>query len=177
MQKILQLKFNKKLFATGLVEVIVVLAILATTMVSIVIVTTRGLRQVKRDEIEDRAVGLQLRSLELAKSPATLTLPIKLQTGDIKNYYLQFPDASNAQGEVHPIEAVKSGDLTLDNCSLNSEYHVVLENTAKGEMYCNQMRIELKSASGKNYYEVKSIIVYKSINGFEKKELLAYRRE
>lgn len=177
LNKFIQRKFK----GTGLVEVIVVIAILSIAMVSVVGVTTRGMKQIKRDEIKDQAAGLQLQSIELAKSPAALTFPGDLRPGDFRNYTLDFQSENGA--------ALKNTnstiDLSADNCSDRSVYYVdydEYEPGSSGNVFCNQIRVSVEANTAeagitKNFYIIKSIVVYKTADGFEKKELSAFRSE
>lgn len=177
-----RLMLNKKLKGTGLVEVIVVIGILSVTLVSVMLVTGRSIRQVKDDELADKATGYQIRALELAKSPAELTISGDLQVGDVSNFYLDF--ANQTQGQLTLSPALRSQDLTTTDCDQNSEYFVNVTKEQTTEIFCNQIQVTLKSqqvtngSTGSNvlYYEIKSIVVYGTSKGFEKKELLAFRR-
>lgn len=163
--------FNNKISATGLVEVITVLAIMAFTMVAIVGVTVRGMRQVKKNEVEDRAVGIQIRSLEYAKSPASLNIP-PMENGDI--LYFSVDTSSGIQ-----LSSV-AGATIIDetNCDINSPYHVDL-GTGNKDMICNQIIVEAKlnPSTSTLFYEIKSRLVFRALEDFEIRELLAYRSE
>lgn len=161
--------------ATGLVEVVVVIGILAVTMVSVIGVTIKSMRQVKRDEIEDKASGFQIRSLELAKSPATLVFPSTLLPGDVKSFYIK--TNAGTQTGIEFILSNTSTNLSTTNCTSSSEYSVKITGAEPGELYCNQIIVEVKSENNKNFYIVKSVMVYKSLDKFLKKELITYRRD
>ncbi len=162
---------KRKTDGTGLVEVLTVLAILAFTMITIVGVTVRGMKQVKRNEVEDRAVGIQLRSLEYAKSPADLSLPV-MQNGDI----LYFAITSAPGIQLTQI----SGSQVVDenNCDINSPYYVDL-GTENNDLICNQVIIETKLNPSTNnlFYEITSKLIFRALDNFESRELIAYRSE
>jgi type II secretory pathway pseudopilin PulG len=172
----LKSKNSKNIIATGLVEVIVVLGILSVTMVSVMGVTIKSMRQVKRDETEDRATGFQLRALELAKSPATLAFPGNPVAGDVKRYSVK-TGSTTGQSTIEYVLSNSSIDLTTDNCNKDSEYAVTIQGAGSGEMYCNQIVIEVKTQGSVNYYQIKSVMVYKSLDTFNKKELITFRHK
>jgi len=162
-----------KLKATGLVEVIVVIAILSVVIVSVASVTTKAMRQILKTEIEDRATSIQIRSLEMAKSPSELVLT-PMTANDMRNYAVVF---SATSGQVDFVERSGGSNLSTNNCSPSSEYYVDLGNDAK-DTICNQVIIRSKNGyGGKLYYEVSSVLVFKSVDDFEIKQLLGYRRE
>lgn len=171
-----QLKYNHKIKATGLVEVIVVIAILAMTMLAVVGVTTRALRQVKRNEIEDRVTGIQLRALEYIKSPIDISANnIDLPTSTNPNYYSVNFNANNGQLVLTP--QVLTQNLSKQapyNCNSSSVYFV--SGLDSGDVVCNQIIITRPDA-GKEVYEVRSVLVYQALDEFYSKELLGYRIE
>lgn len=169
-------KPKRKFSAAGLVEVIVVIGIISVTMVSVMGVTIKSMRQVKKDEIEDRAMGFELRSLELAKSPATFQFPGNLQVGDLKRYSVKTGDTSGGSTILFA-QSISSAALTTTNCDKNSEYNVTVQGAGTGEVYCNQIIVEVKTQSGKNYYQVTSVMVYKSLDTFVQDQLVTYRRD
>ncbi len=155
---------NKKFDATGLVEVLTVLAILAMTMLSVVSISVRSLRQVKKNEIEDRAVALQLRSLEYAKTPTILGL----KEG---NYSIIIGTQTNSN-TVQLVSQPVRVNLSISNCDNQSPYFV--DTGDDGDTICNQIKIK---NINQNLFEIRSKIVFKSFEEFEERELLGYRLE
>ncbi len=166
-----QFILNKKYKANSLVEVIVVIAILSMTMISIVIVSTRSIRQVKKNELIDKSIALQLRSIEYAKTPNTLPVLDTMQNGDTKKFKIVI---SQNEG-IEFVEATSGQDLTLDNCSASSEYFVDFENDDTLDTFCNQIVISAKDGASGLYYEIHSKIVYWVMDHFEESEMLGYR--
>jgi type II secretory pathway pseudopilin PulG len=74
---------GKSLKAVSLVEVLVVLAIVAATMVSAMRLSVTSLAQIKSNEIIDYATGIMLKAIEVAKSPNTVKI---LGEGTITEY-------------------------------------------------------------------------------------------
>ncbi|MBD3280758.1 hypothetical protein GF389_04515 [Candidatus Dojkabacteria bacterium] len=161
----------------GLVEVLVALAILSMTMITVVSVTTNSLTQIKRDEIKDRAVGIQFRALELAKSPVDNLGLSTLQRGEVAHFRLY----SSASGIV--LERASGAELiSKSNCDSQSDYFVDLEDfgyEAPGNnLICNQVIIELENQQEDiRTYKVSSLLVYNVEGELVFNELVGYRRE
>jgi len=60
--------------ALGLVEVLIVLAIVGVTMVAAMQLTTGAFRSIRDNEITDLASGIILQGMEIAKSPQGVSL-------------------------------------------------------------------------------------------------------
>lgn len=161
--------------ATGLVEVLVVIGILSLSMVTIVVVTTRSLVRIKKDEVHDQATGIQYRALEYAKTPGDLC--VQMDPGEI-NYY-KFEKSQEGEFLVRTVGAY---ELDENNCSNSSEYYMDLSGNGvevpSGSIFCNQVVLEaLPLAEQTRVFKVRSILVYNLEGEFVREELLGYRRE
>ncbi|MBN1331615.1 hypothetical protein JW978_01880 [Candidatus Dojkabacteria bacterium] len=171
------MKYTSQIKGTGLVEVLVALAIFSLTMITVVSVTTTSLKRIKRDEVEDRAIGIQFRSLELAKSPVQNLGLEKMKNGDIEYYTLEV-----AANKIELKKVNGSTVISPGNCSTQSNYYVNLADYGYEDvgdnLICNQVTVEfLGTQDDLDTYEVKSLLVYNSAGKLEFNELVGYRRE
>ena len=170
-------KIKQKKNGSGLVEVLVALAILSMTMITVVSVTAASLRRIKQDEIEDRAIGIQFRALELVKSPVSDLGLGTMQTGDIGFYSLS-PSGSDST----LVKENGSTVISAQNCDTSSDYYVNLADlgyvTVGNTLLCNQVIVEFLGAQeGLRTYKVRSLLVYNNAGEIVFNELVGYRRE
>lgn len=160
----------------GLIEVLVVLAIVATSMLAATQITFDGLRSIKLDEVVDYVNGSMLQALEIAKSPTSVEVVGTTAPANFDgSYRLQItPDGKGAMNRV----TTATTPLTLANCSSSSPYFVNVQesNAVQNPLVCLQLVVTQKQNLGLNYYEVRSRIVYNLAGLTVEKEIVGYRR-
>lgn len=155
----------------SLIEVLVILAITAVSMVGIAGVNNRTLIAIKDNETLDNANGVMVQALEVAKSPARL--PISGLTG-VGRYSLDYTTNSlNRLADGEP-------DLTAtSDCSVGSPYYVsIADPDDSGRNICLQLTVVQRPRvlGGLNYYEITSRVLFYLSNGPVLNQLVAYRR-
>jgi type II secretory pathway pseudopilin PulG len=169
-------KQKKFKVATSLVEVLVVLAIISTTLISVTLLVVRAMESIKKDEIADDAMGNLIKALEIVKAPSVIKVD-NVQTLVAFNTSNNFSLESTTG--VYFLKYRSESALTLNNCDANSPYFLsrTLGGTIKDKsVQCLQLVIIPRNlGGGKVYYEINSILVYKSLNEFKMTSLKAYR--
>lgn len=171
-------QFNKKVFnAVSLVEVVVVLGIIATTLVSAAQLSVRMTRTIKDNEISDFTNGVVLQALEIAKSPAAVKLASAAGGGSSTGSYRL--DRSGAQAVLWR-ESQTVNRIT--NCTSASPYRVQIADGSQqllGEaLVCLQILIQPRQgAVRQSYFEIEAISVYQLSDQIVVNSGLGYRRE
>lgn len=180
-------KNRKKLFAFGLIEVIVAIAISGIVLTGAVAVATRSIQLVRRGEMEDLSNGILVRSLEISRSPVDFDLNKELGKGAGPLYFT----LTEGEGGKLVLERSLGAQFAIEDCSANSEYKVDLaafdkqgtyidEDFREGYIICNQVEITEVSSNNQNLrrtFQVRSIVVYDVFNETYKRELISYRTE
>jgi hypothetical protein len=170
---------QKSWAAVGLVEVLIVLALVATTMVAATQVTVQALIKIKEDEINDYVNGLMVRTLEAAKSPQTLTINNQL-TGldDFEgSYTLQVTDDGNPPAFTQ--EAIELTPIPEGGCSISSPYSVTIPNLGNftPPPVCLQAIVaELEGIDVSSIFQITVRAVYNLSSGPVEREVVGYRR-
>jgi type II secretory pathway pseudopilin PulG len=181
---LLKSKFAK-LRAVSLVEVLVVLALVATSMVGVAGINVRAQLAVKDNETLDLGNGAMLQALELAKSPAGLELITatggRFTGAPAGNYSI---DNNNRNSLVRRADSDRPLSATAP-CDSNSTYYVtpVIANRAPGSGkspdICLQIIITAvrRPLSSDSYFEIRSTVLFELSSGPVVNQLIAYRRE
>lgn len=175
MQRIIQSLLSKQrnIRATGLAETVAALAILSMTMVTSIGITVKSMRLTLRTEIEDRANSIQIRAIELAKSPAEFDVEGTIGRGDKVSFSVKFDKSGKIYLEREP------GTQELgDSCEVGSNYYVdfVAIDPESVDTICNQIIIKGKiAASGNLVYEIQANTVYKIFDEYYKTSMLGFR--
>jgi type II secretory pathway pseudopilin PulG len=169
-------KQKKFKVATSLVEVLVVLAIISTTLISVTLLVVRAMESIKKDEIADDATGNLIKALEIVKAPSAIKVD-NLQSLAALDNISKF-SLESADGEYF-LRYRSQDTLTLGNCDGNSPYFLsrTLGGTIEDKtVQCLELSIIPRNmGGGKVYYEIDSTLVYKSLNEFKMTSLKAYR--
>lgn len=167
-------KRSRKGAAFGLVEVIVALAIAVVLMTGSVQASLKATQQIKKNETQDEASGIMLRSLELSRSAVKYNLG-QIQGGVTVRYYrLEY----NSQGTL--VLQVASNQSRITSCppppARASEF--VVSNTG-GVHVCNQIEITRLNDRGSQVgdYQIRSIVIYQYLNEVFTQDLISYRTE
>ncbi len=163
---------GKSLKAVSLVEVLVVLAIVAATMVSAMRLSVTSLAQIKSNEIIDYATGIMLKAIEVAKSPNTVKI---LGEGTITEY-----DGSySLQNSGNDVALYQQSDFVepITTCDRGSLYYlnVDLGGASAPPVVCMQLNIQQKTGLSGQYYELEARMLYIVDAETRTKSVIGYR--
>lgn len=171
-------KFNKKLKALSLLEVIIVLGIVSMTMVSAMAVVLRANSLIKSNEVQDSANDILFQTFELLRSPD----PVKVlesgfvqlsQAGLTSTYSIKFD--SNRNGYL----AISSQNASTQ-CTNSSEFNVESINNTRPYPVCIRINITPVGSSGViSRYNIVIILSYTSTSAGDVSEtynLIRYER-
>lgn len=166
---------NKKA-GFGLIEILIVLAIIATTMLAATQISLNGIRAIKLDEVVDFANGMLLQGLELAKSPSTVRVFTLSGASNLNGSY-RLQTASNGTTELRMVTTTQT-PLTLAQCTSSSAYFVNITGATgvTNPQVCLQLMITARTNLGVNYYEIRTRLVYNLGGQTLEREIYAYRR-
>ena len=167
----------------SLVEILVVLAIISTSMVSVITINIRSQVLIKNNETFDLASGIMLQGLELAKSPGNVD--IKSAFGQtlvdpVGKYSLSTSSGAYVQYIVKQLDTDPSIDAPSFVCDNGSVYFIEVD---EGEgigrpKICAQLVInrQKRQISGEPVYQVISKLLFDTPTGIEYTEVIGYRR-
>lgn len=172
----------KKKTAASLVEVLVVLAIIAVSMVFVAEMNVRALLIIRDNEIADTANGLLIKVLELAKSPTDVPAvdingsPVSVFEG---LYSVDNVATVNSEAAVLIKQAVTGEGITT--CTPDSAYWVDLSDYAaevpSGEICMQVMVSEVaREISEQTVFLLEVKTVYNLSDGTYSNSLTGYRR-
>lgn len=179
----MKFRFNKKK-AFGLLEVLIAIAISAMVMVGAIAVSSKGIRTVKKNELEDLSNGILLQSLEIARSPVNFNLD-SLVSGSNTTYFVL---VKTAEGEV-ALQKKETGAGEISTCDQGSQYKVdiidigedleyVDSDFAEAYTICNQIIVDEVSNDGiRRKFQINSVVVYKLYDQDIKLNLISERTE
>jgi prepilin-type N-terminal cleavage/methylation domain-containing protein len=166
------LRNKRKLKGVSLVEVLVVLAIVAATMVSAMRLSVTSLAQVKNNEIIDYATGIMLKALEVAKSPNTIKITSEGNLADYDGSY-------SLQTSGNDVALYRRNDYVeqINSCDRDSAYYmsVDLGGAATPPIVCMQLNVQEKTGLSGQYYELEARMVYIIDNETTTKSVIGYR--
>lgn len=157
-------------------EVLIVLAIVAATMVAAMQVSIQSLRVIKQNEIGDYANSVMIKALEVAKSPANVQVSSSAQVTNFQgSYQLQ------AQGASAPVLWKISDSMvpiTANSCSNSSPYYTDISaiNTVGNPVVCLQLIIRNISGLTGSAYEITSHLIYTIQDQQVERSIIGYRR-
>jgi hypothetical protein len=171
--KLLTSHKSKNLPATSLVEVLVVLAIVASTMVAATQLSVRALIDIKQNEIEDYANSVMLKALEVAKSPSDINVTHLVTAGNYTGSY----SSSLLNGK--PVLYQQSPTIVgMGTCTSGSVYYTPLTGVTgvTPPLACLQVQIQPKTGLNSTYYEITSTISFQLSDQMVTKTIVGYRR-
>jgi hypothetical protein len=123
-----ELNNNKNLRATSLVEVLVVMGIIATTIVGSMVLVASSLVTVRNNQAEDYVNGLMINALEIIKSPSNVFVndDTFIQGGTAPAYFKLTHNGTNAVLE-------RTFDGSITDCNEQSQYLVTSTLATTGE--------------------------------------------
>lgn len=176
---------TKKLSALGLVEVLVVLAIVGLTMVGSMQLTTGAFRSIRENEITDMANGIMVQSLEIIKSPQPILILDELGTELRANFGGSFAiDLLSSPPSLKRVGSVSSQPELITSCAPESSFFAtrVLEQQQQQDGreglaipdVC--LQVTLQPISGNpDALQVTSRVVYNSRQGTTVNTLYGFR--
>lgn len=170
-------KNKRKLPAIGLLEILIVLAIVSVTMVGAFQISLQGLRVVKNNEVADYANTLMLQALEIAKNPADVKVSSNSTITNFNGSYRLQRLADNTA--VMWLVTTSLTPASGSTCSKNSTYYLDISNsgaTTSPSIICLQLRVQQQQNLGINVYQITSRVMY-SLNGqVIEQEVVGFRR-
>lgn len=173
-------KEKQKLNAATLAEVLVVLAISATTLITIAQLTVQLLVTVKNNEIFDYTTGIAIQALEVAKSPDDIILTSAQPIFNVEGNY-------SIDLESNPARLYKQSDIVgaaegkITECAADSPYFIEVDIAeAIGGANPNVcMQVIIKDGTNRlnqDYYEIETVTIAQL--GTEKRvnNIIGYRR-
>jgi prepilin-type N-terminal cleavage/methylation domain-containing protein len=174
--------------AFGLLEVLISIAISAIVMVGAVAVSSKSIKLVRQNELQDLSNGILLRSLEVARSPVNFDLNSQI-SGSAPAYFVLVKEFDPESGEDRlalqkvsggsgEINKCQSGEYRVDILDLSEDLGFVDDDFAEAYTICNQIEIEEKSKDSiRRTFQIRSILVYNLFGQDVKKELISERTE
>jgi type II secretory pathway pseudopilin PulG len=163
---------RQKLAAVSLVEVMVVLAIVAATMVGGMRLTVIAFTQIKKNEITDYATGVMIKALEIAKSPSLVraTSGFGTITDFDGSYVVQMT------GDEAVINQLTTTVQALTTCDRSSPYYIDIQvSSGQVPIACLQLNVTEKEGLTNDYYEIEARVVYVIDNTTTIKTITGYR--
>jgi hypothetical protein len=174
---------NLNLPAVSLVEVLVVLAIAATTLVTISQLTVQMLVTIKNDEINDYTTGVALQALEIVKTADDLvfTRPDAGQSGIYGAYRLDLVASPPTLTMVTATATSTSGGVPpIQECTAGSAYYVSIDAQAVGglsPLICMQVIVKSATNTIRQEYLQMDIVTVTKLGERTKVDIISgYRR-
>ncbi len=176
---------NKKLKATSLTEVMIVLGVISTALVASISVLASSIARIKANEIEDSANSFMLQAVELSKSPSPLVLSngslnTITQSGSGSQFYFSLAEDSRNNKYLKQETRV---DLT--ECTATSPYNItrLLDQSTASAQVCLRVKITPRtsvpgavgSRNQKRFYEIESKVVFVLPQETRSNTILGYR--
>jgi type II secretory pathway pseudopilin PulG len=158
--------------ASGLVEALIVMAIIGTTLVSSMLLVAQGFVEVKNNQTEDTINGVLVQTLNRLKNSSTYTIALSeyntLVTTTERHFYLR-PD-----NELK-LDSTQSPTTAITTCPSNSVYNIIAAGaitTSLTQPLCIQVTIRRlvagtheKFSGSINYvYQINEEVVISKLN-------------
>lgn len=151
----LQQKGSKTKKASSLLEVLIVIGIISTTLVVSTNLVIKSLTQVRINELEDRATNVLVKGMEVAKAPTAIvadTIPDQINTT------YSYSIVENPNGNFFENQ---QGRLT--DCNPGNDYEInfgLID--SENDIACLEVSVTPRGNSDIDYYEVNAVIIYLS---------------
>lgn len=175
------MKFSRKFRAATLAEVLVVLAIAATTLVTIAQITVQLLVTVKNNEVIDYTTGIAIQALEIAKNAEDIIVTSSVDFSRVDGSYSIDLDANPA------VLTRKDGQTgfgsdSITDCTVGSPYYIDVDIAGQvtggtNPNVCLQILItQATSTVDQQYYQVEAVTVTVLGNETIVDSIVGYRR-
>ncbi len=151
---------KKNLKATSLAEVLIIIAIISTTLIASVNLAASSVVTSKENEIDDTANALLVFGLELAKSPGDLIVNDQALVGSTVNQtYLYSMEKENS------IYYLKRETADFPDCNASSPFKLDFHITTSSQNlntnnYCLKLEITKRSNTRATYFELNVVVKY-----------------
>ncbi|MDQ6985162.1 MAG: hypothetical protein Q9M91_01285 [Candidatus Dojkabacteria bacterium] len=155
------MKVASKRKASSLVEVLIVLGIISTTLVVAVNLVISSLYRVKQNEIEDVSNKSLIKALEIVKAPSTvLVTQLPTTSGLTYSYSLEFDEDTNEN-------FLKLQTEGIDSCEKSSDYYIDFDKIAVADIdqitSCLEIQVIPDVIPGSTAtYGINAVLYYKS---------------
>lgn len=167
----------KKKRATSLAEVMIILAIISTTVVASTTLVVKSLATIKNNEIEDTANGVMIKALEIAKSPADVyvsdTSFVNAASGQV--YFFSIQNQNNQY-------TLRRESGTASTCDSQGPFKTNLftQTTTQNINICLVIEITPQTTLNQRIYEIAAKVVYQlegetiinSVTGYRKDDFV-----
>lgn len=142
---------------TSLAEVLIILAIISTTVIASTTLVVQSLATIRNNETEDTANGLMVKALEIAKSPAqvyvTDTSFVNAVTG--QPYFFSIQNQNDQY-------LLRRESSDISTCQVNSPYAVDLypDGSEVSFLACLVVGITRLQSLNQTIYEINSKVIY-----------------
>jgi Tfp pilus assembly protein FimT len=167
---------NKKLKASGLIEMLIAMAIFAVAIVAITALNAKNYQQIKTNEITDVANRIMVSNLEFMKAPTTTTNLGSSGQGiqELLESYLSSPSDIVCFKPTAPLDNITNFDVVqvttpcsittkINKCDTsNSAYKLTAPSSTAlaGLWICNQIIVRMDPIQ--RGYIINSVIVYQT---------------
>ncbi len=146
--------------ASGLVEVLIVMGIIGTTLVSSMLLVSRGFVEVRNNQTEDEISGIVVQVLDKIKNSTALEIAQTefntLSSTSTRNFYLSGPDTLS-------LDTFQSPTLPITSCDSNNEYNVIAKEIVDSSLtqnLCIQIQLRKQSLTANDRFIGSVIYVY-----------------
>lgn len=179
-------KYNKLKKAMGLVEVLIALVLIATTMIMAIRVVAKGLKTTKENEIKDRAAGIMLRAFEFnqLEIPSDVFDPASLNTDPDHMTCFALDNVSPDDNFFRLMRETNENcpagaNVEITTCDPDSDY---LVRYIEGVNICNQIiftnypiSVYTGTPSLTDQYRITSVVVYELEEGFFQEKINTFK--
>lgn len=161
-------------------EVLVVLAITATTLITIAQLTVQLLVTVKNNEIFDYTTGISIQALEVAKSPDDVILTSAQPIFSIEgNYSIDLESTPAKLYKQSDIVGAGGGKIT--ECNTGSPYFIAVDLAeaigGANPNVCMQIIVrDATSRLNQNYFEIEAVTIAELGTDKRVNNIIGYRR-
>lgn len=159
----------------GLVEVLVVLALVATTMVAAAQLSVNALRSIKNNEVKDYATGLLVQALEVAKSPDDINI---YTTSALASYNGTYSLERGPTGTGYVLSYSSPSTTQISSCASDSIYAIDIsaQFNVPVPKVCLQVVITANQGLAGNYYQISATTIYTLEGETIRETVIGYRR-
>lgn len=167
-----QFRIMKK--ASSLVEVLIILAIISTSIVASTSLAVNSQKKIIENQREDTANGLLIQALEVAKSPSQILLDEPIDFVADRTYYFRFTQKNQRL-------LLSQSDTSLTSCDTGSSYQVETFGDKSDINFPLCMGVEVTYVQpvrqNKDFYEINVRVIYQQAKEYKFLNLKGVRSE
>lgn len=156
-----QLYKGRQYHGFGLLEVLIVLAIVASTMVAATQISLEGYKAIKVNELTDYSNSVLLQALELVKAPGSINISAATQPNGFNgSYKLRTPSGTSGRVTLDRISSSLTA-IGVEQCSDTSPYYTATSDDSPlpDPLLCTQIIVEEVTGST-GLYRMTSRVVF-----------------